>query len=347
MMSKKLLFFVCFLILFKVSAQISVGARHVWKMKKFPKGQLDKFKKTETIFILSNIIDTASYQKLLKDSWSVTPYKLVNREDFDLLDYMDMDGNFSFANLEGLHKQKTTKSGLVVDYLYLYINFYMIDFEGFKDDVSKLKKNKRSYEGDFNMALTSNTQKIARIEMFPKDTFIPTALSTNSEVIMDSIYNRDVFYNYKPGFLKNYFQKVNNQLVDEEEYWMYENDFLPELKKLSKTILYIPNYHIIKFNSRKMTAKEDKEGFEEVLSGYDYEYQFQDEIEMDERILSGEEFYYLRFVRVNSQKFVQIVNSKTGEIVYRDYIAGALSSYNLKKRHIKDINDLIKKALKK
>ena len=183
--------------------------------------------------------------------------------------------------------------------------------------------------------------------MFPKDTFLPTALTSETSVIMNTIYTKDVFYNYKSGFLKNYFQKVNNQLKDGEEYWMYENDYLPELKKLANNTLFIPNYHLIKFNPWKMKASDNKEEFEEVLENYDHKFQFQDENEIDKRILAGEAFYYLRFVRVNSQKFIHIVNSKTGEIIYRNYIAGMLSSYNLKSRHINDINSKIKKALKK
>lgn len=331
-----------------VSAQVSIGPRHIGKSKNFPKGRLDKFKGTETIFVLSDIIDQSTYKKLLDDSWDITPYKLVSRDDFNILDYVD--GNFSFANLEGHHVTKTTRSGAQVDYLYIYIKFFMLDSEGLKKDLSKLKKSSKKYKKKVKKAISSNKENLARVDMFPKDTFLPTALNSESAVIMDSIYSKDVFYNYKSGFLKNYFQKVNNQLKTGEEYWMYENDNLPELKKLAKQTLYIPNYHLNKYNPWKMKnrkAKEGEDAFKTVMENYEHKFEFQDETEMDKRILAGEKFYYLRFVRVNSQKFVHIVNSKTGEIVYRNYVAGIMSSYNLKSRHIKDINSKIKKALKK
>tara|TARA_Y100000780_G_C13390721_1_gene304108 strand:- start:245 stop:535 length:291 start_codon:yes stop_codon:yes gene_type:complete len=96
-----------------------------------------------------------------------------------------------------------------------------------------------------------------------------------------------------------------------------------------------------------MKAKEDKDEFQDTFENYNYKFEFQDENEIDRRILNGEEFYYLRFVRVNSQKFIHIINSKTGEIIYRNYVAGMLSSYNMKARHVKDINSCIKKALKR
>ncbi|MDG4715670.1 MULTISPECIES: hypothetical protein [Winogradskyella] len=338
---------ISFALLFFINSfsQVSIGPRHVGKSKKFPKERLGKFKNTETIFVLSDIIDTETYEKLLSDSWDITSYQLVKREDFNLLNYLD--GNYSFANLEGYHKQKQMKSGAIVDYIYIYINFFMLDNEGLKKDIKKLDPESKKYERKLNKAISSNRENIARVDLFPKDTFLPTALSSDTSVIMDSIYSRDVFYNYKSGFLKNYFQKVNDQLKTGEEYWMYDNDYLPELKNLSKQTLYIPNYHLIKYNPWKMTAKEDKDDFKDTFDSYDYKFEFQDEDEIDRRILAGEEFYYLRFVRVNSQKFIHIVNSKTGEIVYRNYVAGMLSSYNLKKRHVKDINSHIKKALKK
>lgn len=344
-MKKQLIFLACLFMLSTVSAQVSIGPRHVGKSKNFPKGRLDKFKGTETIFVLSDIIDTATYEKILSDSWDITPYKLVSRDNFNILEYID--GNYSFANLEGLHKEKQMKSGGVAHYIYIYIKFYMLDTASLKKDISKLNKDSKKYIKKLNRAISSNKENIARVDLFPKDTFLPTALTSETSVIMDTIYTKDVFYNYKSGFLKNYFQKVNNQLKDGEEYWMYENDYLPELKKLANNTLFIPNYHLIKFNPWKMKASDNKEEFEEVLENYDHKFQFQDENEIDKRILSGEAFYYLRFVRVNSQKFIHIVNSKTGEIIYRNYVAGMLSSYNLKSRHINDINSKIKKALKK
>ncbi|WP_412985112.1 hypothetical protein [Pontimicrobium sp. IMCC45349] len=343
-MKKLLIVFTCFMFT-TLSAQISIGPRHIGKSKNFPKGRIDKFKKTETIFVLSDIIDVDVYDQILNDSWDVTPYKLVYRDEFNPLNYLD--GNYSFANLEGHHVVKTMKSGAQVDYIYIYIKFFMYDAENLKKEISKLDKKSKKYEKKLNKAISSNKESLARVDLFPKDTFLPTALSSSSSEIMDSIYSTDVFYNYKPGFLKNYFQKVNNQLKLGEEYWMYDNDYLPELKKLANTTLYIPNYHLIKYNAWRGKDKKDKDSFEKVFEDYKYNYEFLDQDEMDRRILAGEEFYYLRYVRVNSQKFIHIVNSKTGEVIYRNYVAGIMSSYNIKSRHVDDINSKIKKALKK
>jgi hypothetical protein len=48
---------------------------------------------------------------------------------------------------------------------------------------------------------------------------------------------------------------------------------------------------------------------------------------------------------MNAEGFLQVVNSKTGEIIYRNYITGI--SYKLKLKHIKDLDRKILKASKK
>lgn len=51
------IFVLLLLITFQGYSQISVSARHIGKSSKFEKGVLEKFKNTETIFLLSGIYD--------------------------------------------------------------------------------------------------------------------------------------------------------------------------------------------------------------------------------------------------------------------------------------------------
>lgn len=77
---------------------------------------------------------------------------------------------------------------------------------------------------------------------------------------------------------------------------------------------------------------------------YNYKYEVISDEELNNKILNNEELYYLRYVRMNAERFLQVVNSKTGEIIYRNYITGM--SYNIKSKDIKELNDKIKKASK-
>jgi hypothetical protein len=119
---------------------------------------------------------------------------------------------------------------------------------------------------------------------------------------------------------------------------MYGSDFDSEVKKLATQTLYIPDY----FKLECQPLNSDKiNGPVKLLSNYKYKYEFIELGNLDGKIQSGEEFYYLRYVRMNSEKFLQIVNSKTGNVVYREYISGM--SLGLDNGDIKNINKAIEK----
>lgn len=322
-------------------AQVSVGPRHVGKAKKFDKGVLEKFKNTETIFVLSEALGRYDHMKILDDSWDVTPYQIVHIEDFDIEKYLDK--NYSIAKLGGFLKTTSLGHGGYTT-LYTYIDFVMYDGDKISKKLKKLSPKKR--EKKKMEIIEENALKIARIYIFPKDDFIHTSLSKSTEETFTSLYIDDVFFNYKPGFIKNYFQKVNDLIKNEEVYWMYEKDYQEELKNLSSAKLYIPSYMTIKYNGwTAQDSEPDEENIEDIFKKYDYQYEIIDDSALSEKIMNNEELYYIRYVRMNAEKFLQIVNSKNGEIVYRDYIPGL--SYKIKSRHIKDINKDIARAAKR
>ncbi len=300
---------------------------------------MKQFKNTTTIFVLSDIFKEDEYKKILDKSWKVTPYKIVN--SFNKKDYLD--GKYSFVELRGLKRIKGMKSGGTVTYLYMYLNVFMYDVEKLKKE---LKKKKGAKKSKIDKIYRKHQIAISRIDLFPTSDFIVTALTEDSEDIMRDVYTKDCFYTYELGFLQNFFQKLNSLIEKEEIYWMYEDDFTAELKKLKSKTLFVPSYMKTMYNPFKMTDSDKRlEKVKKEFSEYAYKYEFQDDAVLNERILKGEEFYYLRYARVNSQKFIHIINSKTGEIIYRNYKTGF--AYNIKGKHFKELNKSIKKALKK
>ena len=330
------------LLFFSVSclAQVSVGPRHQGRAKKFDKGVLEKFKNTETIFILSETLDRYQSLKILEDSWDVTPYQLVHIGDFDPEKYLNE--KYSFAKLGGFLRTSSLGKGSYTT-LFTYIDFIMYDNEAILKKQKKLSPKR--WEKKRMDILEENELKIARIYIFPKSDFIHTTMSKSMDETFVSMYVDDVFYNYKPGFLKNYFQKVNSLIRDEKVYWMYGSDYEEELQNLATRKLYIPSYLSVKYNAWiARDGEEDEENIEDVFKKYDYPYEIIDDTELSERIMNNEELYYIRYVRMNAEKFLQIVNSKNGEIVYRDYIPGF--GYRIKSSHIKDLNRDIARAAK-
>ena len=322
-------------------AQVSVGPTHVGKSKKFDEGVLEKFKNTETIFVLSETLGRYDYLRILEDSWDITPYQIVHIGDFDIDKYLN--NKYSIAKLGGFIKTTSMGNGGYTS-LYTYIDFLMYDGDRISKKLNKLSTKKR--EKKRNDIREDNVQRIARIYIYPKDDFIHTSMSKSIDETFVSLYIDDVFFNYKPGFLKNYFQKVNNLIKDEEIYWMYESDYHKELKSLSSNKLYIPSYMTIKYNAwTGQDSQEDEENIEDVFKKYDYQYEIIDDTELSKKIMNNENLYYIRYVRMNTERFLQVVNSKNGEVVYRNYIPGL--SYKIKSKHIKDLNKSIAKASKK
>jgi hypothetical protein len=348
----KLKILLLLLITFQSYSQISVGPTHMGKARKFNKGTLEKFKNTETIFVLSNIYEKEVYEKILKESWDVTPYKIVDLENFKLEDYLS--NKYSIAHLTGFKRitqqishdinTRQIKYGVTGTYQFIYFDIIMYDSNAIFKELKKLSPKRRKKKKE--RIIDIYTYNIARFYLYSKADFIRNSFSEDMDEIIKSIYTNDVFFNYKPGFLKNYFQKINNLLKNEETYWMHGKDYLPELKNLTNYKLYIPSSMSIKYNAWKgKDSEENNENIYEIFKKYDYQYEIISDDELSDKIMNNEECYYLRYVRVNSEKFLQVVNSKNGEIIYRNYIPGL--SYNIKPKHIKKLNSKIKKASKK
>ena len=77
---------------------------------------------------------------------------------------------------------------------------------------------------------------------------------------------------------------------------------------------------------------------------YDYKYQIISSEELNKKIMNNEPIYYLMYVRLNSDRFLSVVNAQTGEVVYRAYHS---LGYVLRSSIIKKLNKAIKKAAKK
>ncbi len=326
--------------------QISVGPEHIGKPKQFKKDRLQKFKETTTVFVFSDVYEKSEYEAILKDAWTVTPYEIVSKDAFDPLVYEK--GNYSIANIEGYRVSMVTKSNKTINFLHSYFDFFMYDYPVIKKKVKRLNSNKpKKFKDKLSDIFFEHKFKIARFCLYPNKGFIDIALSKSREEITNNIYTEDVFFNYKPGMLKNYFQKVSDLIDKEEVYWMYEkNEFTQELAELPQATLYIPEYIGMKTNAwTSAIDKQEDNAIIKLYNNYLYKYEFLDDEVLDKKILNKEAFYYLRYVRVNSQKFIEVINAKTGDVIYRNYVPGF--SYNMKPKYLKELNKAIKKAVKR
>lgn len=325
--STSLLLLILTLMTVKSYGQLSFGMSHIGFARDFKKGYVAERKANKTMFVLSNLFSKEEYEFILNECWDVSDFEVVSLDEYEtkLKEYEAKKESYNVVKMTGY--MKTSDNG---SYLYIYIgynSFFHIPKE----------EQKKDREWDVNM--------LSRIELFPNEELRLLNLHNDEDNKKFSylFYNEASMHNYTLGFLKNYFQKLNNLLKDETEvYWMYEDgEYLPELSKLSKETLLVPDYVLTH------TYLTEDESREKTFKSYPYKIEFIETDKLDKKIINEEEVYYLRYVQVGAQKFWQVVNSKSGEILYRGY-AGGISglSRELKAKHVADLAKAVKKASK-
>jgi len=304
------------IVVFTSTAQISVGASMFGTFKDFPKGTYKELANKTTVFVLDGI-STQDFNQMIKDVWTYNDYEVITRTDYkaNLENYKTV--KYAVFTVEGFVRTVTSsKTGASTDYAYVYYHYF--HHRAKRKDGSKLKR--RTIAGVF---LTADGETVG--ETIRSGTF--------------SNVNED-YHNYGIGYLKNYLQLVNRELEDGGYYWAYDKgQNKKELKKLVNKTLYVPDYLKSKLNAWVGTDSE-KEDPDKLFKKYDYSYEWITKNDLNEKILNArEDLFYLSWVRVNSQKFVNVVNAYTGEIIYEDY---EVLAYNIKKNDISRLASKIK-----
>lgn len=340
MKAKLLLIFIC--ISFYSFSQISVGSKNGKNQTKADKAMLDAFKKTKTIFVLSDILEKEVYEQILKDSWSVTDYEVVSYKNFSIENYLD--DQYSIAQVSGFDKTMHSNPAGASTGLFTFVEFKIFDNQAILKKLKKLSSEKNLWKK--YRVFANHSQQVASFYLYPNDDFIQKTLHSEIKTVVNSMFTENVFLNYQPGFLKNYFQKINNTIEKGETYAMYEKDHLPELENLISNKLYIPSYASVLYNGwKRKDSERDDQVIQNLFATYGFDYEILSDQELSDRIIQKKEaFYYLRYVRTNGERFMQIVNSASGEIIYRNYMKGL--SYNLKSKHIADLSDKIQASKK-
>lgn len=143
-----------------------------------------------------------------------------------------------------------------------------------------------------------------------------------------------------PGVLSNKIQQLTALLEEGKVNKYYKPDTeKAQLVHLKTESLLIPDYCLIYFNSR--TGDESKRiDLEELMMDYDYPYELVSTEELNNRILTGEQAYYLQYVKIVSNKYIEVVNSTTGAIIYSDAVN---VSYNIKTQNLKSISKAVRR----
>ncbi len=341
-MKQTILILYLFLTSITSNGQISVNSKNL------KNAHFRHFDEVETVFVLPEIYNKATYDSILEASWHITPYEVVSLKNFKLNNYLGRQYIFAELKVFKTGMIKKNKNSQKKINIHSIVEFYTYNYNRLNKSLKSIYKKKSSNKGKLiTDTYLSNKITIAQFLLFPTGELWSLIIKNDTKTVKEFLSHKESFFNYKPGFLKNYFQKINNLLTEKKNYWMRNKEYLPEVKKLTQQTLYIPDFVARKFDPLKgIYSEPDTLIVNHAFWNYKYDYQLIKPDKLSEKIMQNEPVYYLMFVRLNRDRFLQIVNARTGEIVFRSY-EPVSNNFNLEPLFIDELNKVIEMAIRK
>ncbi len=179
--------------------------------------------------------------------------------------------------------------------------------------------------------------QIARLELFT-DNFASSSPSMLYKMDFDA---KGHIKNWGTGIITNYIQMLTAYLNKAQEH-ASNTEIInkQEVQKLNTQTLFIPDYVLTKFN--KSTGDETKMFDEkEIFEDYKLGYKLISIADLNTKIVSDTTpFYYIIYIKSGNDKYINVVNSITGEIIYSAFTS---QSYNFKSGDLKDLQKVVQK----
>lgn len=307
-------------------AQLQVGSNKTGTMNaagRLSSEDLAKLKQTTTLFVLqdADYANVSDWEEAIKSVWTITPFKIVSRDEIGSMG----NGNYSYFTLGGYVYQSASSSPMkfknqTVNAVHLTYDLWMPN------------GNKEEY--------------FARLQLYPDNATMFDASTTHlnkkqNSRISSELYTKTILHNWTPYMLKGYLKTVNDRLLSGEHRGPYtEEDNPGALAALRTDTLYIPDYVNIKFNLLTAKDKVEETDMKELRSAYDYPVRVVSKAELGRIIKnSSKPVYYLVYTKAATDKFLNVYNSKTGNLLFARY---SPMSHNFKYKDLKDIEKLVK-----
>lgn len=271
------------------------------------------------------------YEAIVKKYWTLSKVEFIKYSEIHKYlnsksSFLTIGGYITNVSSNTIYTDGGRSSGVDYSHTHIYLELW-------KCSDKYLSKNKDPK--DFK---EKDKQQISRLELF---TDFPTLMLPSN--LYKSEYDTEGHVrNWGLGMLKNHIQNMTNYIAkgaDKNLYSEIENN--NEIKKLSTQTLYIPDYIFNKFNM--FTGDESKKHDEkDILEDYKFKYVIVSSDDLNQKILDDNStIYYLQYIKSSTDKFISVINSKTGEVIYSVYTP---TSYNIKSGDIKDLSKKISKS---
>jgi hypothetical protein len=274
--------------------------------------EINKIKTGTTYIALKGLFakEMQEYLNAIQSSWTISKYEVINHSEIEK--YLSPENSFlTIENItSSVYESKTDmiypkgkysnkpQNSTQMNYAGSNTQFYL---ELWTCKAKVFKKRKLTKPRPKDMI------SIAKIGLFTD-----LGAANNPEYIYQpEFYGLGHIRNWGPGILKNYIQTLMTCL-DKNETRNRSIEFanLQELKNLKKEVLYVPDYILI-------NSEGQMHDLGELFKDYNLKYEIIPTQELNKKILTeNTRFYYLIYIMSGNKKFVNIMNSNNGEIVY-------------------------------
>lgn len=264
------------------------------------------------------------YVNVFKSNWTISKIEFIKYSEIEKFispenSFLTIGGYETNTQFIKLYKNGSRSNGINYSNTHLYLELWTCDEKYFQST-----KKKKEFGN-------SDKIQVARIELF---TDFET-LSDPDKLFQSDYDGNGHIRNWGPGILKNYIQSLMSYLNKGENRSLYSGIFnANEVKNLKKEVLYVPEYVLTKFN--KFSGDETKKhDVKEIFEAYNLEYKLLSINELNQKILADKtNFYYLIYIKSSTDKYISVINSLSGEIIYSTYTP---ISYNINQGDLKDL----------
>jgi hypothetical protein len=267
------------------------------------------------------------YMAVYKKYWTFSKYRFILPSEKQELRKQPGNYFFGFSTFKRVqYNSRTYQNDLI--YMQVFLNLYQCTKEEGKNATYYVDNNLVSF-------LLPMKDRNYFDQLLPYD-FIYG--STNSLDTSSYDHNSNLFL-WGPGILKNYIQKVEmyvkSKKAVEADSKLSTVDNAADLSKLKSVTLYVPDYCLWDYSMITNSYKKEPREEEDIFGKYTLPYELISSEELNKKILdSKEEFFYLVYTSDMPRKYINVVSSLTGKIIYSEF---STPSYEFNKGDMKDL----------
>ncbi len=178
-----------------------------------------------------------------------------------------------------------------------------------------------------NWDLEERKDVIVRSELFLSSITWAGAIQYSDLGISTPNFATD-FLNGSKGRLRNVLQYVNAKVAAGQDVGLKKDqENTLDLKRLKQETIFLPNYWYGPGTYQKEPMKPgspEEKYFKKLTADYPFPHQWITLPELEQKLADpSEDFFYMSYVQSSADKMVSVVNGRTGDIVYYEFVAKA------------------------